>query len=56
MVDVASDVEERLKRIPGYQEGMPAHRMDGVSSFDELELTCDRKWGAQSCMGTLRLV
>ena len=54
MVDVAIDVKERLKKIPGYQEGMPAHRMDGVSTFDELELTWGRKWGAQSGMGQLR--
>ena len=54
MVDVRSDVKERLWKIPGYQEGMPAHRMDGVSTFDELELTWGRKWGAQSCIGELR--
>ena len=54
MVDVAADVKERLKKTPGYQEDMPAHRMDGVSTFDELELTWDRKWGAQSCMGELK--
>jgi N-dimethylarginine dimethylaminohydrolase len=54
MVDVIDTVKERLRNIPGYQEGMPAHRMDGVSTFDELELTWGRKWGAQSCMGKLR--
>jgi len=56
MVDVVSDVKERLRKIPGYQEGMPAHRMDGVSTFDELELTWGRKWGAQSGLGKMRLV
>ena len=56
MVDVASDVKERLRKIPGYQEGMPAHRMDGVSTFDELELTWGRRWGAQSSLGKMRLV
>ena len=55
MVDTLPDVKERLRQIPGYQEGMPAHRMDGESTFDELELTWDRKWGAQSCMGELKL-
>ena len=55
MVDVKVDVKERLKKIPGYQEGMPAHRMDGVSTFDELELTWDRNWGAQSGIGKMAL-
>ncbi|MBI2303680.1 MAG: hypothetical protein HYU86_02905 [Chloroflexi bacterium] len=59
MVDVRkpeTDVADRLKKIPGYQPGMPAHRMDEVTFMDELELMWGRKWGAQSSIGELRTV
>ncbi|MBI2303684.1 MAG: hypothetical protein HYU86_02925 [Chloroflexi bacterium] len=49
-------VMDRLKKIPGYQPGMPAHRMDDVTFMDELELMWGRQWGAQSSIGELRLV
>ncbi|MBI2303682.1 MAG: hypothetical protein HYU86_02915 [Chloroflexi bacterium] len=50
-----ADVAQRLKQIPGYQPGMPAHRMDEVTFMDELELMWGRKWGAQSDLGELKL-
>ncbi|MBI2303687.1 MAG: hypothetical protein HYU86_02940 [Chloroflexi bacterium] len=50
-----AEVTDRLKKIPGYQPGMPAHRMDDVTFMDELELMWGRKWGAQSELGELKL-
>ncbi|MBI2303681.1 MAG: hypothetical protein HYU86_02910 [Chloroflexi bacterium] len=53
---MAENIQARLKAtIPGYQPGMPAHRMDEVTFMDELELMWGRKWGAQSDMGELKL-
>ena len=45
MVDVATDVKSKLERIPGYEPGKPAHRMDDVTFMDELELMWGRRWG-----------
>ncbi|MBI2303322.1 MAG: hypothetical protein HYU86_01055 [Chloroflexi bacterium] len=54
---MGDDIKARLKTtIPGYEPGMPAHRMDDVTWMDELELMWGRKWGAQSSIGELRTV
>lgn len=49
-------MQEGLPRIPGYEPGMPAHRMDDVTWMDELELMWGRKWGAQSGIGVLKTI